>query len=209
MQQHHSFFGFDNILLPQKMWLSIIDKQTFNIVRLIGDDNFFAQYPSAKKENNLLDWVNEYGHPKEKETIIEIFASIKKEKNHCRSGIFRIKCVRDQWLWFYLRTGIVDKNLLSTCLLIEINDDVENNIQFATLIKEFNKFRNREKIKLLTRRELTVIKLIAEGNSYSDIARQLYIQPDTVNSHRKNILRKLGVKNIAMLVCFAKETGLV
>ncbi len=209
MQHHPSSIGYDNILLPQKTWLLVVDTQTFNIVRLIGDGDCFALYQSEKHSKNILDWINEYGHPREKETLIQILSSLKKEKKKCQSGVFRIKGFEEQWLWFYLRTGVIGKNFLSMCLLIEINDDVENDEQFVTLIKEVNKFRNREIIKKLTRRELTVIKLIAEGNSYSAIARKLYIQPDTVNSHRKNIFRKLRVRNIAMLICFAKEAGLV
>jgi DNA-binding CsgD family transcriptional regulator len=50
--------------------------------------------------------------------------------------------------------------------------------------------------------------LCAEKNS-QDIADALFISVYTVNTHRKNILHKLGIKNTAGLVKFASDNGLV
>ena len=48
---------------------------------------------------------------------------------------------------------------------------------------------------------------IALGNTNKEIADKLYIQPDTVNKHKK-ILNKLNLNNVASLIKFANETGL-
>lgn len=61
----------------------------------------------------------------------------------------------------------------------------------------------------LTRREKEVLYLIAEGNTNSEIAEKLYISADTVNSHRKNLLAKLEVKNTAMLIKYAVDNNLI
>lgn len=52
----------------------------------------------------------------------------------------------------------------------------------------------------LTSRELEIAALIASGHTNNSIARKLFISPHTVNTHRKNIFRKLNVNNIATLV---------
>lgn len=62
---------------------------------------------------------------------------------------------------------------------------------------------------VLTRRERAVLALIAGGGSNKHIARDLDISVRTVETHRKNIKRKLGVDSTAGLVSFAMENGLV
>jgi len=94
------------------------------------------------------------------------------------------------------------------CMMMNASTGLNTQEQLNTLISEAIKLKNSDRIKKLTHRELTIIKLIARGFSYTNIAAQLIIQPDTVNQHRKNILKKLGLPNIATLVCFAKEVGL-
>jgi DNA-binding NarL/FixJ family response regulator len=61
----------------------------------------------------------------------------------------------------------------------------------------------------LSPRELQVLKLIAHGNTTDKIAKKLHISIHTVNSHRKNILRKLNISSPIHLVAYAVETGLV
>lgn len=61
----------------------------------------------------------------------------------------------------------------------------------------------------LSERELEIIKLIAEGYTNAQISVVLYISNHTVNTHRKNIMKKLGVNNTAAIVMFAVKTGLV
>ena len=80
--------------------------------------------------------------------------------------------------------------------------------QIRVLYKERLRKNNKSNIKRLTEREIEIICLIVSGNTYNEIAKILSIQPDTVNKHRKNILKKLELCNIASLVSFAKESGL-
>lgn len=61
----------------------------------------------------------------------------------------------------------------------------------------------------LTRREVDIIRLVCQEYSSKQIAATLHLSEFTVNTHRKNIQRKLNVKNVAGLVAFAKEHHLV
>ena len=62
---------------------------------------------------------------------------------------------------------------------------------------------------ILSERELGIIVLIAEGLTNSQIAEQLFLSTHTINTHRKNIMSKLGVKNTAGIVMYAVKTSLV
>ncbi len=65
-----------------------------------------------------------------------------------------------------------------------------------------------EKVKV-TKRELEIIRLIAEGHTSSEISEILFISPRTVDTHRTNLMSKLNLKNAAGLVRYAIETGLI
>lgn len=60
----------------------------------------------------------------------------------------------------------------------------------------------------LTRRELEILSLIAQAKSNTEIADGLFISPQTVGAHRKNIMRKLNISSTAGLVRFAIENQL-
>jgi two-component system nitrate/nitrite response regulator NarL len=61
----------------------------------------------------------------------------------------------------------------------------------------------------LSKRELEVIVLIAEGQSNKDIALKLFISIRTVETHRERIMRKLGIHTVAGLTRYAISNGLL
>lgn len=61
----------------------------------------------------------------------------------------------------------------------------------------------------VTARELEIIRLIAQELSTSEIAERLFISVGTVETHRHNILRKLGVKNAIGIIKYAVKNKLV
>ncbi len=73
-----------------------------------------------------------------------------------------------------------------------------------------SRFEDRFIIKRkLTKREHEVLSLIAQAKNNKEIAEQLYISDQTVCVHRKNIMRKLGVRNTVNLIKMALEHQLV
>jgi predicted ATPase/DNA-binding CsgD family transcriptional regulator len=62
---------------------------------------------------------------------------------------------------------------------------------------------------VLTPRELDVLRLVAQGLSNADIARQLILSEHTVHRHLANILRKLGLSSRAGAAAWAVRAGLV
>jgi len=63
--------------------------------------------------------------------------------------------------------------------------------------------------KHLTGREIEIIRCIADGLTNAEIAAKLFISNVTVETHRKNILAKLQIKNTALLVMYAIEHKLL
>jgi len=61
----------------------------------------------------------------------------------------------------------------------------------------------------LSEREMEIITLIAEGYTNTQIAEMIFLSTHTVNTHRKNIMGKLGVKNTAGIVMYAVKINLV
>ena len=55
----------------------------------------------------------------------------------------------------------------------------------------------------LSERELSILKLVALGNTNNEIADRLFISTHTVMTHRKNITRKLGIKTVSGLTVYA------
>jgi DNA-binding NarL/FixJ family response regulator len=62
---------------------------------------------------------------------------------------------------------------------------------------------------LLTPREEEVVKLIAEAHTNAQIAEILHLSEKTVESHRANVLRKLGMRDRVELVRYAIRRGLI
>ena len=62
---------------------------------------------------------------------------------------------------------------------------------------------------VVSERENEIIILIAEGLTNEQIAIQLFLSKHTINTHRKNIMAKLGVKNTAGIVMYAVKTNLI
>lgn len=68
---------------------------------------------------------------------------------------------------------------------------------------------SNSQLESLSNREREVLRLIAEAFSTKEIAYQLSVEISTIETHRKSLLRKLDVRNVAGLVRIAIQEGLV
>jgi DNA-binding NarL/FixJ family response regulator len=79
--------------------------------------------------------------------------------------------------------------------------------EMAELLSETSKDGNISAVHKLTARELQVADLVKAGHSSREIGQTLDICLKTVETHRHNLLKKLGVKNAVSLVHALKDSG--
>lgn len=82
-----------------------------------------------------------------------------------------------------------------------------------SLSAKYNRFiqqrKQNKKNSQLTPREIEIISLIAQEMTTVQISRQLFLSEHTVETHRKNIVRKTGAKTVIGIVNYARENGLL
>ncbi len=68
---------------------------------------------------------------------------------------------------------------------------------------------NGNALSVLTKREIEILKYLADGSPNREIGKKLHISTRTVDTHRSNILKKLNVRTNAELVKLAIGNGLI
>ncbi|MDH4028490.1 MAG: response regulator transcription factor [Nitrospirota bacterium] len=101
---------------------------------------------------------------------------------------------------------------LEHAIRVVINNQTYINPQIASLVVESLVSQPVESKKqaftLLTEREREVLQLIAEGKSTKQIASDLHVSAKTVESHRRQVMGKLNIRNVAELTKYAIREGL-
>jgi DNA-binding NarL/FixJ family response regulator len=111
-------------------------------------------------------------------------------------------------------SGYVTKSAAGTELVSAIRAVASGHGYFspdiaATLVADVRERSTDSKEQSLARREREVLRLIAEGERSTEIATQLNIAVATVEVHRRNISRKLGLHTVAELTRYAIREGIV
>ena len=104
------------------------------------------------------------------------------------------------------------KNTLASELTECIKQVLDGNIAFSkevAIIMATSPQTGLASMPRLTKREKEILKMIAEGETSADIGSQLFVSPVTVETHRRNLMQKLEVKNVAALIKVAMENGLL
>ena len=110
--------------------------------------------------------------------------------------------------------GIVTKRCSQTEIIHAIESVAKSNRFFCNSVLEIVMAPHEDVLANydpadLSKRELEVLELIARGYRTIDIAEKLFVSIHTINSHRKNILKKLNLKSPAQLIVYALESKMV
>jgi DNA-binding NarL/FixJ family response regulator len=109
-------------------------------------------------------------------------------------------------------SGYILKNASREELIKAIHSVYEGNIFFSGEVGQaLTEYQRSSKTELpvLTPREKEILGLIAEGYTNPQIAEKVFLSSFTIDSHRKNLLAKLDVKNTASLIKLAVENKLI
>jgi len=99
--------------------------------------------------------------------------------------------------------------LLNALTAIEKNENFLCKEVVETLLKENLTSKNKNSNTHLTKKEFEIIHLIAQGLTTKEIAAKDFLSVHTINTHRKNILKKLGFNNSSELIMYAIKTGII
>lgn len=105
--------------------------------------------------------------------------------------------------------GFVNKESTTDEMLYGVSEVLKGN-RFLCRITQglLKKSKNSVDEMFLTRRELQILKLVVDERKNKEIANDLHINVSTVETHKKNIIRKVGVKSSMGLVRYALENQL-
>jgi DNA-binding CsgD family transcriptional regulator len=92
---------------------------------------------------------------------------------------------------------------------VDLSPQMDTDIQLRAVLAENLKLQHQLILDALSKREIEVLTKICKGLSSKEIAEELFLSKHTIETHRKNVQKKLKIKNMAALVLFCKETGLV
>jgi len=213
-----------------RFYEDILDKAPcfiyINEIGKIGDENTMRNvylnkftiettgYSRDEADSLGSEYFRKVLHPDDFEVIdhsIEHLRSINDDNVY--GGICRSKPRGKEFIWQVGRTRVFKRNPDGSPLqflnaAVALNDEFHSHNQIIELLKENKRLLNENSILKLTRRERDVLRHLAGGKSAKKTAILLNISELTVISHRKNMLRKLGINNTASLVNFAVENGL-
>jgi DNA-binding NarL/FixJ family response regulator len=106
-------------------------------------------------------------------------------------------------------SGYVLKNVTQEELVMALETVVKGKIYLSDEAAITLRNKVNDQIPILTRRELEVLELIANGMTNNEIAEKLFISVTTVDTHRKNLLSKLEAKNVASMIKIATKLQLI
>ena len=194
-------------------------------IAIADDHKIFAEgIQSVTKEIGWLHWVGQAYTAKEtiamyKEKRPDVLlldyhlpdgkgTDVAKEilKDHSSAIILMLSMENDNDIIYQCKTvgvmGYLIKNLSSDELLSAIEEAISG---VPVFMWSAEKQTQKPQVDILSKREKEIIQLIRQGLTSHEIANKLFLSTYTVDTHRRNILRKLDLKNTAMMVLYAQQ----
>ncbi|MCX6232870.1 MAG: LuxR C-terminal-related transcriptional regulator [Bacteroidetes bacterium] len=187
-----------------------------NIKHIWGNELAEKRMGASIQEINEkgIDWYLSHYCPEDIAHIKESINAYNENKITEFSRVYRIKPEGAlQWQWSYSKSTVFSEdneipNKLILGIAIDLSSDLKTISQMEEMVKENAKLKNKLVLESLTKREKEVLQFISKGKKSKEIAQHLNISFHTVDTHRKNISRKLELHSMASLAAFAVENGL-
>ncbi|MCB2228626.1 MAG: response regulator transcription factor [Desulfarculaceae bacterium] len=208
----------DNIILRRGMARMLGDCQGVQVVsELSSGQEVIKQIEGAAPDVALIDYyLPGLGG-------LEVAARLADKKSSPRVILFSTYALRESSVFLALEAGVaavLDKSCGYRDLVAAVKAAAEGKTYLppalsAQVLGRFGSWMGRPnrgkrgEFASLTPREREVMQLIAEGLTYTQIADQLCISPNTVNRHRASLMDKLNLKSVADIVKFAIEARVV
>lgn len=145
---------------------------------------------------------------------IDLIASIRKKQPKAR---IMVNTMHEE-IWFVRSLlqcnpdAILFKSIDSRQVIDAVHAVLQGKKYFCPYVERVRmQLRSQEKSckNELTLRELDVLKLLSEGKSTQEIAQELCVSANTVDTHRRHLMEKLDARNVVDLVVIAISRGII
>ncbi len=219
---HKSFSDIVNFPLPIGKCIYILDFKTKtltfqkNVKEMLGYD----------AEEFTFDLAVNFFHPDDYDIVTRLikatlmFATehnVTKDVGFClcyrakhKNGSY-VKVLRQSTIYAHDPEGKIISNLsmLTDITFLNTSNKVEWRFDAPGLDKEkFRKYVQQEYADFFSKRELEIVHLLKQGFKSNEIADKLFISKNTVDTHRRNLLKKTHCKNSIELLNFCSQHGL-
>ena len=218
-----------DIIYPWPHFYWVVDYREMRNYNVKGCFEQITGHSKEFAENSKSELMLSLLHPDDREKALELTAYFhafialqpaESRKHYKASMDFRIRKADGKYIRLMEQTGILELNEAGRILLA---------VKFFTEITHLNK-ENRVRLTLLndeqevedaitvvapdeqekdegplSKREKEILQLLGEGHSAKAIASTLFISEHTVKNHRKNILKKLKLKNSRQLISYTLQ----
>ncbi|WP_299617672.1 response regulator transcription factor [uncultured Tenacibaculum sp.] len=181
-------------------------EEEFNVVFGVKNGNEILKYLEINSEKDIDLIISDISMPEI--TGIELTKLVKDRFPKIKVLIVSMHTNADmiEELIQYNVDGYLCKSATKRELIEALTTILSGKKFFSRKIKDvyFQKKQEEEKDKIkLTKREIDVITLIAKEHTTQEIADKLFLSKHTIESYRKTLISKLGVRNLAGLTRYA------
>ncbi len=212
LAQKKKLLFYDKMFSKINAIIFVFDLTNFRMLWV--NDSFKQLLGYPKPEDNIPEeeLINTY-HPEDRDALNEMRAFFSNRDSGSFTAILRFRDASQSYRWLCTTANIFRKNADNKVIEITgVAIDITNQFTYCknlkTLSREKIQQTNGGSINRLTKREKQILRYFANGYKTREVAETFKLSFHTINNHRKNILRKLGLKNLASLVNFAVENGL-
>ena len=170
-------------------------------------------YPLKQGDKITFEEIRALYHPEDSSYLSEVQKHLINNPDSSYNAFYRLKKSDGSFLWLYTSNRVFrmePENDVFEIICVSLNFSAP--IHFENNLKHFTQKKlqhvNKSIVDKISDREREILKEFAAGNTTHEVAGKLGISHHTVNNHRKNMLRKLNLKNLASLISFAVENGL-
>lgn len=191
----------------------IVDLKTMKTIWTNYSHVKFVGYKESEVKKDPFKFFMQNTNREDKRAIQDTIEEFKDSKGKDFDFMTRQKHKNGKWLWVYSNISPYKKNPNGTpsqlvCSSYNLTGQLSGENNLEKLLTEKLRYINQLRLDSLTEREKQVVKLIANGYTNKEISKELKITNQTTETHRKNIMKKLRIKNLALLVVFAVENNL-
>ena len=152
-------------------------------------------------------------HPEDRNYLFHLREYLSQNPHGVYTSFYRFRHADGHFLWLFTSNRVFRVDPEEEVFeVLAISVDFTSPLSYQKNIKQFFQDKlqgvNFKDVQKITPREQQVLQLFANGYNTKEIAERLKISFHTVNNHRKNMLKKLQLKNLSSLVNFAVENGL-